>query len=65
MSCSYRRKAEELLWKKVFYDLIQKSKSNRQVHVTCTGCNVLVAKRIHVHVCAMHHVHVCRLMYMP
>lgn len=52
LSCSYRRKAEELLWKKAFYDLIQKSKSNRQVH-TCTEYNVLLAKcnvhvRIHV-----------------
>ena len=31
LSCSYRRKAEELLWKKGFYELTQRSKSNKQV----------------------------------
>ena len=31
VSCSFRRKAEELLWKKGFYELTQKSKSNKQV----------------------------------
>ena len=41
LSCAYRRNAEELLWKKVFYDLVQKSKSNRQV------CILYI---IHVHV---------------
>ena len=40
LCCSYRRKAEELLWKKVFYDLVQKSKSNKQVrsmYMTAVG----------------------------
>ena len=40
LCCSYRRKAEELLWKKVFYELVQRSKSNKQVrsmYMTAVG----------------------------
>jgi len=31
-----RRKVEELLWKKAFYDVIQKCRASRKVHRHCT-----------------------------
>ena len=31
LSCSYRRKTEELLWKKAFYEVVQRCKMHKQV----------------------------------
>lgn len=34
LDCSQSRKAEELLWKKVFYEVIQKCRQNKTVSET-------------------------------
>ena len=47
-----RRKVEELLWKKAFYDVIQKCRASRKVHTCCTHSRRV---RWHIHTYLRNH----------
>lgn len=41
----YGRKAEELLWRKVYYEVIQLIKTNKKVRICCSGMRKSVGRQ--------------------